>query len=705
MKYLIFYLFILISSQPAWWTNRVKTGNLISSNVEPAAYLMTSVGNGYAAYVIGTNSIYIGGVFNGPAFAVSNPSHRASIPNFQNIVLNGSRLVYAGLDIQNGTYTREYSFKSNANTTATQTFYAHQTIRNLLVQEITVDNSASNKSFTLTLHLNSTLSTPDFKIQNTTTHSSSFQTYVATILTPELPNGFMTSVAIATSGVPSQTIVPANTVKTFYFITSLYTNIESSDYVDLCSQMYVKGVGSQEDLLDIHKDSWAQVWDSGIEIGGNLPLAQIVNTSLYYILSSVRADWPFGLSPGSLSSNGYHGHGFWDTETWMYPNLIVLQPEIAKGAILQYRVNNMKEAHLKALTYRLVYPNVTGLMYPWESAFTGAEACPLDAPTGVLEEHITADISLAFRQYFYATGDVEWLSQTGYQTVKGIAEFWASRVVANPNGTFSINTIIPPDEYAVGVDDSVYTNVVVSMALKWAIEAASIVGDTSAPVEEWQNIADNMVVLFDEELQWHPEYDGYSGETIKQADVVLLGYPLMYNMSQQVRTNDLIYYQSKTTSKGPAMTYSMHTVGWLELGDLVNAQKEWAKAYANAQKPFLVWTETPTGGTTNFITGAGGFLQGVINGFGGLRIHPNYLTFYPQLPYGVTSLKIRSLNYYSSTFDIAWNSTLISVNMVSNNGQFSFTLFSDGVFDNVSLTTSPINLPIGSKFQINAINN
>jgi hypothetical protein len=27
------------------------------------------------------------------------------------------------------------------------------------------------------------------------------------------------------------------------------------------------------------------------------------------------------------------------------------------------------------------------------------------------------------------------------------------------------------------------------------------------------------------------------------------------------------------------------------------------------QAPFLVWTETPSGGTPNFLTGAGGFLQ------------------------------------------------------------------------------------------------
>ena len=35
---------------------------------------------------------------------------------------------------------------------------------------------------------------------------------------------------------------------------------------------------------------------------------------------------------------------------------------------------------------------------------------------------------------------------------------------------------------------------------------------------------------------------GYINETIKQADVVLLGFPLGFNMSADVRRNDLTYY-------------------------------------------------------------------------------------------------------------------------------------------------------------------
>jgi len=48
-------------------------------------------------------------------------------------------------------------------------------------------------------------------------------------------------------------------------------------------------------------------------------------------------------------------------------------------------------AALKARSY--VNETYEGLMYPWESAFTGDEVTPIWAATGALEQHITGDIA------------------------------------------------------------------------------------------------------------------------------------------------------------------------------------------------------------------------------------------------------------------------------------------------------------------------
>lgn len=42
-----------------------------------------------------------------------------------------------------------------------------------------------------------------------------------------------------------------------------------------------------------------------------------------------------------------------------------------------------------------------GAMWPWESAFTGCDCVPEGDPEGRYEQHITGDIVVAFRQYWY----------------------------------------------------------------------------------------------------------------------------------------------------------------------------------------------------------------------------------------------------------------------------------------------------------------
>ena len=60
----------------------------------------------------------------------------------------------------------------------------------------------------------------------------------------------------------------------------------------------------------------------------------------------------------------------------MYPGLLVLHPDIAVGGVLEYRVLRTASAAAKARSYNKGW---TGYMYPWESAFTGDEVCPLSS--------------------------------------------------------------------------------------------------------------------------------------------------------------------------------------------------------------------------------------------------------------------------------------------------------------------------------------
>lgn len=51
-----------------------------------------------------------------------------------------------------------------------------------------------------------------------------------------------------------------------------------------------------------------------------------------------------------------------------------------------------------------------------------------------------------------------------------------------------------------------------------------------------------------------------TGHPVKQADTVMLGYPLGLQMSPEIRRNDLEAYELVTDPNGPAMTWVRHSM-------------------------------------------------------------------------------------------------------------------------------------------------
>lgn len=76
---------------------------------------------------------------------------------------------------------------------------------------------------------------------------------------------------------------------------------------------------------------------------------------------------------------------------------------------------------------------------------------------------------------------------------------------------------------------------------------------------------------------------------VKQADVVMLGFPLMWTMPDDVRENDLLWYETVTHPNGPAMTWGVFSTGWLDLQQFTKADELFTKAYNSyAREPFKV---------------------------------------------------------------------------------------------------------------------
>ncbi len=370
-------------------------------------------------------------------------------------------------------------------------------------------------------------------------------------------------------------------------------------------------------LLARHRAAWEDLWRSDIRIEGDAEAQRDVRLALYHLYSFAREGTAFSLSPMGLSGLGYNGHVFWDTELWMYPPLLMLHPEIARS-LLEYRFERLDAARLNAFSH-----GFAGAMFPWESAASGMEETPVWALTGPFEHHITSEVGWAFWKYFQVTGDNDFLRDRAYPVLREVADFWVSRVERDADG-YHIRNVVAADEYAENVDDNAFTNAGAILTLRYAAQAARLLGATPDP--RWEAVADSVVILrFDDGVT--REHATYAGETIKQADVNLLAYPFDLITDEATIRKDLAYYERVMDPRGPAMGPAVLSVLYNRLGEPEKAYALFLRGYQpNRVPPFGVLAETAGGTNPYFATGAGGMLQAVLAGFGGLDISDEGIT-------------------------------------------------------------------------------
>ena len=369
----------------------------------------------------------------------------------------------------------------------------------------------------------------------------------------------------------------------------------------------------RERLVQAHERLWDELWQSDIRIEGDDDAQRLVRFALFNLYSSCRAGSRLSIPPMGLSSQGYNGHIFWDTELWMYPPMLLLQPELARS-MLNYRIDRIGPARRKAMAY-----GYRGAMFPWESDDTGEEATPTFALTGAFEHHITADVGIACWNYYSVTHDTLWLEREGFPLLREIADFWVSRAVRNADGSYSIPGVTGADEYANGVTDNAFTNASASLALEYACRAGAVCGEQVPSV--WKEVSQGLRILQFEDGVTR-EHATYQGETIKQADVNLLAYPLGKITDPAQQRKDLAYYAERIDQRdGPMMSYAVFCVQYARMGDAAKAWEMFRRCYLpNWRPPFGVLSETPASNNPYFMTGAGGLLQAVLNGFCGLQV-------------------------------------------------------------------------------------
>ena len=264
--------------------------NFESSGLSWDPRLNPSVGNGYLATTVYSDTIYVSGIFNGRG--TETPSHRARIPSTSAIVVrtnvtsNTTEELFS-LNVEQGVFYHRLNID---NFTLEQRIYAHRVHQHLLVTEIALQNKMRD---TVSLFMTNVFGPPSVDIEfqrddfpRTSQNDPKINAMSGYIKITEEPTSRREGVAVVWGDIPPRLeIQPSSQTQTFYFITAIATSLDTEDFMTSARQAYTKALENPEELLESHVQAWKELWDEGrIEVEGNLTLAQTISGSLYYTL-------------------------------------------------------------------------------------------------------------------------------------------------------------------------------------------------------------------------------------------------------------------------------------------------------------------------------------------------------------------------------------------------------------------------------------
>lgn len=440
-------------------------------------------------------------------------------------------------------------------------------------------------------------------------------------------------------------------------------------------------------LLQESKEVWEAIWKKqDIVIDSREDDAQVaVRFALYHLQIMVRKeDNRVGIGAKALSGEGYKGHSFWDTETFIFPYFQMTEPEVAR-TLLEFRYKGLYGARKKAKEN-----GYKGAMYPWEAAWiSDGEVTPyvigvnvhtgesMICLTGVIEQHITSDIIFALWQYYTATGDQDFMDRYGYEMIIETARFWNSRLEwIEESGRYEIRDVIGPDEYKEHVDNNAYTNYMAHANMRLAVQVIGLIcgekkdlygkmqklmQEEGTSLEQLEiELKDKLEKLYlpqpDERTGIIPQFDGYFGlkeidlsaykkasvvgtiyndysfedvqnmQAGKQADIVELLYQMEDITTPENKAENYAYYEARTLHDS-SLSKAIHSITACDLG----MDKEAYDMFMSAAFTDL-GQEMKSSDAGIHSANMGGVWQDVVMGFGGVRIHDGYLRIRPNCP-------------------------------------------------------------------------
>ncbi|RLD28858.1 MAG: glycoside hydrolase family 65 protein [Bacteroidetes bacterium] len=448
-------------------------------------------------------------------------------------------------------------------------------------------------------------------------------------------------------------------------------------------------------LLEQQKKSWSKIWDTAdITIDGDIKAQQGIRFNIFQLNQTyLGKDARLNIGPKGFTGEKYGGSTYWDTEAYCIPFYMVTKGEQVARNLLTYRYNHLEKAIENA--EKLGFSNGAAL-YPMVTM--NGEECHNEWEITFEEIHRNGAIAFAIYNYYRYTGDYSYIKEKGLEVLIAIARFWHQRAnFSKSKNKYVILGVTGPNEYENNVNNNWYTNYFAKWCIDFTIENINMIkvkhdSDftrimnnaklSNVEIEKWKDVAGNLYFPYSEEYKVYLQQDGFLDKElvtvanldksqrpinqkwswdrilrspyIKQADVLQGFYFFEDNFTLDELERHFDFYEQYTVHES-SLSPCVHSVQAAKLGRMEQAYQFYLRTsrldlddYNNEVDEGL------------HITSMAGTWMSIVEGFGGMRIKNDKLSFKPQIP--------KQWETYS--FKINFRNQIIKVNVCQNETNF-----------------------------------
>ncbi len=414
-------------------------------------------------------------------------------------------------------------------------------------------------------------------------------------------------------------------------------------------------------------ESWNEVWNSAdIIIEGDIAAQQGIRFNIFQLNQTYTGRDPrLNIGPKGFTGEKYGGSTYWDTEAYCLPFYLGTSDQQIALQLLKYRYHQLDKAIENA--EKLGFKNGAAL-YPMVTM--NGEECHNEWEITFEEIHRNGAIAYAIYQYELYTGDKSYLVEGGAEVLLAISRFWTQRIHwSEAKQQYVMHGVTGPNEYENNVNNNWYTNYISNWCLKYTseiiqylkvneekyfIDFCTKTNFSDEEIEKWKHITDYMFFPEEKELGIFLQQEGYLDKEqilvenlpeserpinqhwswdrilrscfIKQADVLQGLFLFEDHFSVDVLKKNFDFYEPRTVHES-SLSPCIHVVQAAKLG---YEDKAYELYLRTSRLDLDDYNKEAHEGL--HITSMAGTWIAVVNGFGGMRIKKDKLSFAPMLP-------------------------------------------------------------------------